>query len=439
MTATANALAIRALRPEGEDPALFAAVARLLADAYPIMRLTNADGLARQAATVRDGLALPGTASVIAERDGAVVGAMRLYDYVMNVHGRDAPAGGVGSVAVARDHKRRGIARALIAWYLDAYRRRGAPFAVLHPFRFDFYRALGFGYGTPVRRYRLAPHTLRDAGARGTVRILDENDLDALLACHERVRATTHGFIAKHRDPNARTLADPALRVVGVEDGGELRAFMLTTAVPGADELRNRDELAARDLVYEDEPYLAALLGHLRAQQDQFARVTIETQDEAFFLASTDPRDGSDVAVAPPAAHRVAETALGMMYRIIDVPGALSHLPPSSAALVLRIDVEDAFFAPTAGSWTFRFGPHGAPKELGAVGAGSQVSNALIGREPDATLAIGIADFSSVVMGSLRLRDVVRHRLATVEPRAKLAEVDAAFRADRPPVTMTRF
>ncbi|MEA2688280.1 MAG: hypothetical protein QOD51_887, partial [Candidatus Eremiobacteraeota bacterium] len=51
----------------------------------------------------------------------------------------------------------------------------------------------------------------------------------------------------------------------------------------------------------------------------------------------------------------------------------------------------------------------------------------------------GIADLSSVVMGSLRLRDVVRHRLATLQPRAKLDLVDAAFRADHPPICTTRF
>src|SRR5665213_2754783 len=96
---------------------------------------------------------------------GALVGAMRLYDFTMNVHGRDGLAGGVGAVAVSRAHKRQGIARAMIAWYLDTYRRRGAPFAILHPFRLDFYRALGFGYGTPVHRYRFVPATLRGGAA----------------------------------------------------------------------------------------------------------------------------------------------------------------------------------------------------------------------------------------------------------------------------------
>ena len=368
-----------------------------------------------------------GTRCVIAQRNGALVGAMRLYDFEMNVRGTDTLTGGVGSVAVSLAHKRQGIAHALLAWYLNHYRARSAPFAILHPYRPDFYRAIGFGYGTPAHRFRFAPATLRDSGARGRVRLLGANDTDALLACYERVRAHTHGLIAKHRVPTQRLLADAALRYVGVEDGGTLRAFMQTSALAGGERLRNADELTVRDLTFEDEASLAALLGYLRAQRDQFARVVVESQDDAFYLASDDPRDGSDLAVAPPATHRVAETGLGVMYRILDVPGALATLPASGAPFTLRIAVADAFLAETAGTWTFCFDPQAPPRRDD-------------GARPDATLTIGIADLSSVVLGSLRLRDVVAHRLATVEPadtaRARRRRVPLR---NQPPICTTRF
>lgn len=427
MTTATNALEIRALEPDGDDPAAFAALSRLLADAYPIMRRTSDEALASYAVQLRESLVQPGTRIVVAERDGALAGAMRLYDYRMNVRGRDALTGGVGAVAVGLTHKRHGIARALIAWYAEHYRARGAPFALLWPFRLDFYRTLGFGYGTPFHRYRFAPATLRDDGARGALRILGPGDADALEACYERVRKTTNGLIARHRVATERALADAELRIVAVEDGGAIRGFMQTNAVTPSDtSMRNRDELLVRDLVYEGGAYRAALLGYLRSQRDQFARVVIESQDDALFLAAGDPRDGSDEAVAPPAAHRIATTGLGVMYRILDVEAAFAHLP-AAAPFTLRVDVEDAFFPPTAGGWTFRFGPHGPPQP-DRTGAAT-----------DVTLSIGIADLSSVVMGSLRLRDVVRNGLATVEPSAKLDMLDAAFRAGQPPHCTTRF
>jgi predicted acetyltransferase len=428
MTTATRALEIRALQPDGEDPAIFAALSRLLADAYPIMRRTSDEALATYAAQLRESLVQPGTRIVVAERDGALAGAMRLYDYRMNVRGRDAFTGGVGAVAVGLTHKRQGIARALIAWYAEHYRARGAPFALLWPFRLDFYRALGFGYGTPFHRYRFAPAALRDDGARGTIRILGPGDADALEACYERVRTMTNGLIARHRIVTERALADAELRIVAVEDGGAIRGFMQTNAVTPADtSMRNRDELLVRDLACEDGAYRAALLGYLRSQRDQFARIVIESQDDALFLVAGDPRDGSDEAVAPPAAHRIATTGLGVMYRLLDVEAAFAHLPAAATPFTLRVDVEDAFFAPTAGARTFRFGPHGAPEP-------DRTGTAL-----DATLSTGIADLSSVVVGSLRLRDVVQNGLATVEPRAKLDLLDAAFRADQPPHCTTRF
>lgn len=426
MTRAGGALAMRTLAAD-QDDATLAALTRLLADAYPLMRLTTDELLAQRTAGLRQNANDPGTAWVLAERDGALVGAMRLYDFTMNVHGRDSLAGGVGAVAVSRAHKRQGIARAMIAWYLDAYRRRGAPFAILHPFRLDFYRALGFGYGTPVHRYRFAPATLRGGPARGTVRHLEPGDLDALLACDERLRPRTHGLVVRDRGMTARLLADAALRYVAVEDGGAVRGFMQTSIVNAPDDrLRNRDELQVRDLLCEDPSYRAALIGYLHAQRDQFARIIVESQDAVFYLASSDPRDGSDLAVAPPAAHGVAETGLGMMYRILDVEAALAHLPPSAENVTVALAVDDPFQPATHGTWTVRFGPGGAPR-LAAVA------------EPDARLAIGIADLSSVVMGSLRLNEVVRHGLASVEPPARLAQVDAVFRAADPPQCMTRF
>jgi predicted acetyltransferase len=426
MTATAAGLEIRVLEREGEKHELIVALARMIVDAYPALGIDSTAAFERSVERVRDMLAYPEARFAIAERDGELVGAMRLYDYQMNVRGRDALTGGLGSVAVSLVHKRRGVARALVDWYIGDYRRRGAAFAALYPFRLDFYRTLGFGYGTPMQRYRFAPEALRDDGACGTLRLLGEADLEAILACYERIRASTHGLIKRHRTPLQRALCDAELRYVGVEDGGTLRGFMQTKSI-AHDDLRNRDELEVRDLLCEDDGYAAALLGYLRAQRDQFARVTIESQDAAFYLAAADdPRDGSDVAVAPPTAHRVAETGLGIMYRIVDLERAFATLPPAGVPFVLRLQIDDPFVPETGGGWTFRFGQDGAPRRDD-------------GARPDATLAIGIHDLSSVVLGSLRLREAVRHRLATLEPRERLETVEAAFAVAQPPVCATRF
>lgn len=426
MTALASELEIRALEPRTEKAARFTELARLLVDAYPVMHVDSTEAFDRFVVSLREGIEYEWARLVVAERDGELAGMMRLFDFEMNVRGRDAFTGGVGAVAVSPLHKRRGVARALIAWYLEHYRSRGAAFAILHPFRYDFYRALGFGYGTPMHRYSFAPGALRDEGARGNPRILTAADADEVIAFHERMRATTNGLTVRHREPTLRALRDVEVRLVGVEDGGRLCALMQVKAIAGPDAVRNRDELQVRDLLAEDRAAEAALLRYLRAQRDQFARIVVESQDDAFYLAAGDPRDGSDIAVAPPAAHRVAETGLGVMYRIVDVERAFAHLPASRDSFVLRVTIDDPFLPATAGDWTFRFGSHGAPRRDEDA-------------PPDASLSIGIHDLSSLVAGSLRLRDLARHGLAIVDPLDRMAALDAAFAVDQAPICMARF
>lgn len=425
MTATASELEIHQLDFRTESPARFTELARLLVDAYPIMHVDSVEAFDRFVVALRESESFTEARLIVAERCGELAGTMRLFDFEMNVRGRDAFTGGVGAVAVSALHKRRGVARALIAWYLEHYRSRGAAFAVLHPFRYDFYRALGFGYGTPMHRFGFAPGDLREDGARGTPRILTEADADEVIAFHERMRATTNGLMTRHRVPTLRALRDVELRLIGVEDDGRLGGLMQVKAVAGPDEVRNCDELLVRDVLAEDSAVEAALLRYLRAQRDQFVRVVVETQDAAFYLNARDPRDGSDVAVAPPAAHRIAETGLGAMYRIIDVERAFAYLPPCPDPFVLRLRIDDPFLAATAGDWTFRFDANGARRDESA--------------RADATLSIGIHDLSSLVVGSLRLRDLLRRRLASVEPRDRLAQVDAAFACSQPPICTTRF
>jgi len=426
----ADALSVSLLRSDGRlEPGgetVYPQIARLLADAYPVMEINDAAAMTgfieRLTARAHD----DETVWAVARRQAEIVGAMRLYDFVMNLRGSEVMAGGLGSVAVSLLHKRQGVARAMIAWYIERYRARGAAFAVLHPFRPDFYRGLGFGYGTPMHRYSVTPATLRAEGAAGTVRALGGADADAVFACSERVRSHTNGLLRRRVDVLGRVLADVAVRWIGVEENGTLRAFMQTSVVLGAEGTANANALMVRDFSAEDERYAAALFGYLRAQQDQFARIVFETQDDAFYLNADDPRAGGDVVVAPPATHRVAETGLGIMYRVLDCERALAALGPSAVSCTLRIDLADPFFPPTAGARTFAFGPGHAPRPAADA-------------SPDVTLRLGIADFSSLVAGSLRLDDLLRHRLASVDPPAARERVGELLDAPQRPHCMTRF
>ena len=413
--------ALREVRP---GDAVVPALARLLADAYPVLAIDSPEALARHTVRIDEMAGEAQTRWVVAEDGSDVIAAMRLHDFTMNVRGRDALVGGVGSVAVARTHKRRGLARTLVRAYLDRYRAQGAPFAALHPFRLDFYRRLGFGYGTPVHRYSFTPAAIHAAPARALVRALGPGDVDAFLACSERVRRATHGQIAKLAGPARAALEHPAHAWVGAERDGVLRGYAQTDVILGSKGTHNRNALVVRELGVEDADAQAALLGYLHGQRDAFARIVIESQDSALFLAAADPRDGCDRYVSPPAAHRVAETGLGIMYRLVDAAAAFATLPPSEPRFVLRVELADAWYGDTAGTWTLAFERDGVRAAQGA---------------PDASLRIGSGDCASLVLGALTLGDLLRYGLAEVDPPSAATRVAQLFAIERPPQTVTRF
>jgi len=66
----------------------------------------------------------PGVSLWAAERGGALVGAMRLFDFTMRIRSAEGLVGGVGMVGVDLLHKKEGVARDLIVAYLEHYRAR---------------------------------------------------------------------------------------------------------------------------------------------------------------------------------------------------------------------------------------------------------------------------------------------------------------------------
>jgi predicted acetyltransferase len=399
------------------------------ADAYPVLKL---DAAARDAAFERSrerALREPESRSVGAYREGRLVGGMRVYDFWMNVRGTQLFTGGVGAVAVALEHKQSGIARDLIRGFLDEYRERGAALAALYPFRPDFYRKLGFGYGTKMHQYRIALGALPAGGQRDRVRRLGPGDLDIFLAAYERFAQAANGLFRRESWRAAATLADDALRTYGYEDANGLGGYLTFDVRLGEAGTTNRNDLYVHELIYETPAALAALLAFARSQRDQFATLIVNTQDPDFHAMLDDPRNGSDRILYPPAYHETNTQGVGIMYRLIDVAAFVAALGERTTFGTLdatvRIALRDAFFEPNSGAYTIRFDA-GRPRM------------AALGTPADVDLAIEVADFSSLVMGAVRLRSLVAYGRAVLSNHQWLTRLDAAFDAP-PPQCLTRF
>ena len=99
-------------------------------------------------------------------RNEELLGVMKLYDFTMNFMGQLIPLGGLGGVAVSLLHKKKGVAREMVQFFQRHYEERGYPFTALYPFQPDFYRQMGYGFGT--RRFGISSKTGRYPGGEAS-------------------------------------------------------------------------------------------------------------------------------------------------------------------------------------------------------------------------------------------------------------------------------
>ncbi|MGE5559807.1 MAG: enhanced intracellular survival protein Eis [Chloroflexota bacterium] len=353
--------------------------------------------------------------------DGQLVGGMRLLDFEMNYYGKFIKAGGVGSVWVDYLHKKQGIAKDLITFFLDYYERAGAHMALLYPFRPDFYHKMGFGYGTKQEHYSFAPASLpKYDGAHGIV-YLTEDDAQFLQDLRNRVAAARHGHIKMHTAERIGTFMNfpPRKTIVGYKENGVLRGYM-TYGFKRYDSSFVKNDMMIRDWVCDGPETLLRFCGFLRSQADQIHRIQFNTQDEGFHFLLDDVRDGSDNLI-PSVYHQSNTAGVGLMYRIINLREFLKATATSRCmnyqTLDLVLHVEDSFRPGNAGTHYIRF----------RDGIASLSDTPLKGIE----LTIDIAELSSLFMGSVTINALYRYGRAKMSA-ADLPSLTKLFAAEKP-------
>ncbi len=360
-------------------------------------------------------------------QDGRLLGGMKLFDFTMTLHSVQVPAGGVGFVAVDLMHKKQKVARDMIHFYLEHYRRQGSPIALLYPFRPDFYRQMGFGYGTKMDLHHVRPASLPGTGAREHVAFVTSEARSEVLDCYTRVAERTHGMLAKTMTELDRMFSGPGNRVAAYRHGGRITGYMVFHFKSVTPENFVLNDLEVTEFIYEDREALAGLLAFLHMQADQINRIIITTQDEDFHFALTDPRNGTDRLI-PSVYHESNTQGVGIMYRVLDTRAIFEALRAHSfggQTCRLKVNIIDTFLEPHNDAVTIQF-TDGLPR-LAEDGA------------HDVEIRLDVAEFSSLLMGTVSFTSLHTYGLAEISDTAYLDTVDRLFHVHRKPVCTTPF
>ncbi|MCA9974137.1 MAG: GNAT family N-acetyltransferase [Anaerolineales bacterium] len=398
----------------------------IMANAYPGISLVTEADRDRFLQRIEQMMAEPSVKNWGLFVDDALLGMMRLFDFMMTLHETPVLVGGVGSVAVDLAHKKQKVARDMILFFLRHYREKGAALTALYPFRPDFYRQMGFGHGTKMNQYRVNPADLPQ-GSRHNVRVLDGSHRQELADCYRRIMQASNGIMAQFDYELESIFTSQNMQRYGYWADGQLRGYLLFTfdPIPNGNFLRNN--IAVRTLMYEDAEALRGLLGFLRVQADQIEKVVINTQEEAFHLLLHDPRNGSQNLI-PSGYHETNTQGVGIMYRVIDVPRLFDLLANhnfGSQTVTVQLDLTDSFWPMCAGSWVL-------VAENGRITLNPSAT-------PNVAIKLDIAEFSSLITGATTFRQLLAYGLAEISDTTYADAVHTLFYTPSKPVCHTAF
>lgn len=358
--------------------------------------------------------------------DGRVRGIMRLYDFTMNLLSRRVLVGGLGGLAVGLLDKKERVAADMVQFFLDHYRQKGACLTALYPFRPDFYRRMGFGYGTKRNLYRVRPTTLPKGPGRTPLTFLTEKNREAVEACYLRFVDRHHGLMDRPGYRWSELFARSKVKVVGTWRERRLSGYLAFQFEKGRHGHFLSNDLLVHELVYDSAQDLQELMRFLHIQADQIDRIIFYTQDEFFHFLMRDPRNDSN-NLLPQVYHETNTQGVGIMYRVIDVNRFFTLLQEHNFAGVtcrLKIHLEDSFYPENAGSYFVHF----------------EEGHASLGHEgvSDVEIKLDVADFSSLVMGAVKLEALHAYGLVNVSDEQFVHKLDQLFAAPKP-ICFTEF
>ncbi|MFI0258995.1 GNAT family N-acetyltransferase [Streptomyces sp. NPDC017056] len=365
--------------------------------------------------------------SLVACRGGRVCATLAGYALEMTLPGGPAPVAGIGYVAVAPQHRRRGLMRELVRRALTAlHEERAEPVAVLHSTEPGIYGRFGFGPASQVvgvsvppeaRGFAAGPETgglVSDVGSPVDARAAVAEVYDACLAQRPGLVRRDDAWLRRAFEdrPEERHGAGRLLCMVASGAGGDARGYALYRLRANWERCAPRYALSVRE-VFARDPAAYAFLWRSLLDTDLAGAVGAAARpvDDPLLALLDDPRSA-------------APTVRDQLYaRAVDLDRALAARTYSAPVEVV-MEVRDAMCPWNAGRWRLAGGVDGAV----CVRTGAAADLALTARE-----------LGAVLLGGGSLVQLGHAGLVTELRPGALRAASAAFRHDPAPFCSVAF
>lgn len=360
----------------------------------------------------------------VGEENGRLVAACQLFWKRQWIGGEALPVMGLGSVAIAPTHRRRGLAQRFLTAAFEHTRERGDIGSALYPFRASFYEKLGYGLAGEAHQYQIPPALLPDdREARERVRLVDtEDDEAAMRAVYaEAVRTQTGQMDRTERNWTNVWGGEGQAAVVYWGEGGEAEGYAI---------VRYRSDLPVTQRFLEVEERMWLTLG---AQRGIYAWLSSLGDQWREVVYRAHPEEGFGDRISEPRLPLLANPGWGLwfpsatllrgpMFRLLDVPGALARRTlVGDAEMTLALEVDDEQVPENRGPWRVRL--EGGRMEVEPLRDAGAV---------DASLSLPVETLSRIYIGALAPWQAVAGGLASIDRPEVIQVLDFAFHLPRP-------
>jgi predicted acetyltransferase len=361
--------------------------------------------------------------SLVARRDGQIVGASGIYTRRMAVPGGVVPAAHVTMVAVASTARRQGVLTRFMSQLFSGALAAGEPIAVLWASEGRIYPR--FGYGLASHRLSFTAATrelvLNAPTAGGTLREAAPADLrDAMVKIYDGVFPERPGWSSRAERHWDYRLADPPawrgggtpLRATIHEGQSGVDGYVLWRTHDQWTDAGPNGEVQVRELV-AGTPEATAALWHFLLNIDLTRKVSWWTgaADDPVLYLVNEPRQ-----LAPTWSD-------GLWVRILDLPAALGARRYACPVDVV-LEVTDTRLESNAGRWRLTGGPATAT---------------CVATTGEADLALDIKELGASYLGGTSLGSLAAAGLVRELRPGALAATSPAFSWWRPPSMIEMF
>ncbi len=356
-----------------------------------------------------------------------LLGGMRIHDFKMNLFSNIIPIGGVGQVAVDLLHKKERVAKELIDHFFQIFLEKDVHIVALYPFRPDFYKKMGFGYGPKMYQYSVQPSSFPKGSTKQHLKYLHQQDQQLLEDCYNRIALKKHGMFLKTKNELDSIFQSSQNYIIAVDKGDHIEGYIVFSFKKQSESNFLLNNMVIKEFLYETPEALLELSTFLNSQADQVNRIEWHTQDDNIHFFLGDVRNESNHLI-PSVYHANAIVGIGLMYRIINVRGFFQELKRhhfNNSNITFKLTVYDSLLE-----------ENNKPLIIRAVdGALEMLENA----HYDVEMTIDIAELSSLVMGVVTVQELFMLGMLKVSDEQFLQELHKFFFVLNKPTCVTAF